>query len=62
MSDQHTISIPRKDLERLADAYGYWLFGPPKGSFPRDAMESCLEAILEDIGLLDRVKSHRSSK
>ena len=62
MSDEQTVSVPKADLERLADAYGFWLFGPRQGSSPRDAMESCLEPILEDAGLIERVKSHRRPK
>ena len=62
MSDEQTVGVPKADLERLADAYGFWLFGPSHGSSPRDAMESCLESILEDAGLIERVKSHRRPK
>ena len=62
MSDEQTVGVPKADLERLADAYGFWLFGPPHGSSPRDAMEACLEAILDDAGLIERVKSHRRPK
>ena len=62
MSDEQTVSVPKADLERLADAYGVWLFGPPQGSSLRDTMEACLEAILDDACLIERVKSHRRPK
>jgi hypothetical protein len=62
MSDEQTVGVPKADLERLADAYGFWLFGPPHGSSPRDAMEACLESVLEYAGLIDRVRSHQREK
>jgi hypothetical protein len=59
MTQDEIVGISKEDLERLADAYGIWLFGPPHGSSPRDTMEACLEAILDEAGLIDRVKSHQ---
>ena len=62
MTNEQTVTIPREALERLADAYGFWLFGTPHGSSLRDAMESCLEAVLDEAGLIDRVRSHQREK
>ena len=62
MTEEEIVGIPKEDLERLADAYGVWLFGTPHGSSLRDTMEACLEAVLESAGFIDRVRSHQRPK